>query len=160
MFAGAFAKCWRVPLLPRNGEMRRIAIKLCRFPGCRDNSRIRDNVFRFQRRLSVTAFGCSKIKKRSMDGNLARLDRRKREKHFLAERSDQWFRQTALKPGCIVTHRGVVSTSRESYGITDYTWQQSHSPAFRKRSSEHLPHLHPYERIKTLVSRKIIGARF
>ena len=161
MFAGAFAKCWRVPLLPRNGEMRRISIKLCRFPGSRDKSRIRDNVFRFQRCLSeplVTAFGCSKIKKRSMDGNLARLDRRKHKQFFLAERSNQWFRQTAFKPGCIVTHRGVVSTSREGHGITDYTflhfsisWQQRHSPAFRKRSSEHLPHLNPYERIKTLV---------
>ena len=27
------------------------------------------------------------------------------------------------------------------------SWQQRYSPAFRKRSSEHLPHLHPYERI-------------
>ena len=107
------------------GAVEFLSSLICRFPGSRDNSRIRDNVFRFQRRWSerlVTAFGCSKIKKRSMDGNLARLDRRKRKKLFLAERSDLWFRQTALKPGCIVTHRGVVSTSRESYGITDYTF--------------------------------------
>ena len=126
MSAGALAKCWRVPLLPRNREMRIISIKLCRFLGSRDNSRIRDNVFRFQRRLSeplVTAFGCSKVKKRSMDGNFARLDRRKRKKKISV--GDQWFRQTALKPGCIVTHRGVVSTSRESYGITNYTFLSS-----------------------------------
>ena len=125
VFAGAFAKCWRVPLLPRNREMRRISIKLCRFPGSRDNSRIRDNVFWFQRRLSerlVTAFGCSKIKKRSMNRNCARLDQRKHKKFFSAECSDQWFTQTALKLGCIVTHCGVVSTFRESYGITDYTF--------------------------------------
>ena len=30
MFAGALAICWRVPLLPRNREMRRICIQLCR----------------------------------------------------------------------------------------------------------------------------------
>ena len=133
------------------------------------------NVFRFQRRLSerlVTAFGCSTIKKQSMDGDLARLDRREGKNKFSAERSDQWFRQTHCQGSFrqqnsdkhIVTRRGVVSTSRESYGITDYTflhfWPQRHSPAFRKRFSELLPHLHPYERIKTLVSRKIIGDRF
>ena len=125
MFAGAFAKCWRVPLLPRNGEMCRISIKLCRFPGSRDNSRIRDNVFRFQRRLSerlVTAFGCTEIKKWLMDGNLARLDRRKRNKFFTF--------QTA--------HFSI-------------SWQQRYSPAFCKHSSEHLPHLQPYERIKHVL---------
>ena len=83
-----------------------------------------------------------------------------------AERSDQWFKQTTLKPGCIVTHRGVVSTSRETASLdSDSThfsisWQQRHSPAFCKRSSEQLPHLHLYKSIKTLVSRGIIGYRF
>ena len=47
-----------------------------------------------------------------------------------AEHSDQQFRQTALKPGCIVTRRRVVSTSRETRSFDRYStnfsisWQQ------------------------------------
>ena len=58
------AKCWRVLLLSRKREMLRISIKWWRFPRSRDNSAMRDNASRFQRRLFellVTALGCSKI---------------------------------------------------------------------------------------------------
>ena len=82
-----------------------------------------------------------------------------------AERSDQWFRQTALKPGRIVTHRRAVSTSWETPSLDrdsmhfSLSWQQKQSPAFCKCSSEQLPHLHLYKNIKTVVSRGIIDSQ-
>ena len=64
-------------------------------------------------------------------------------------------------PGCIVTHRRVVSTSRETPSLdrdsTHFSLgSKKHSPAFCKCSSEQLPHLHLYKNIKTVVSRGIV----
>ena len=64
----------------------------------------------------------------------------------------------------IVTHHRVVSTSRETPSLDrdsahfSLSWQQKHSPAFCKCSSEQLPHLHLYRNIKTVVSRGIIDS--
>ena len=105
MFAGALAICWRGPLLPRNREMRRICIQLC--------PEVKTTTGYVTVHPGFNAVCLNHWSLRSAAAKTS-LDWRKRN-FFSAERRVQWFRQTALKPLCIVTHRGVVSTSQESY---------------------------------------------
>ena len=65
-----------------------------------------------------------------------------------ADRSDHLFRQTVLNPGCSVTHRGGVSSSRKTAALSrdsthlSISLQQRHSARFCKRANEQLPHVH------------------
>ena len=55
------------------------------------------------------------------------------------------------------TSRETPSLDRDSTHFS-LSWQQKHTSAFCKRSSEQLPHLHLYKNIKTVVSRGIIDS--